>query len=261
VSSLREHVNKSIVNMALKYRETSDQIVDKFQTGMSKYINQIKGISTDNLQQLRKITMLNHQQVTSRHANHFTETDGSEKIKEPDIRYFSDTKEDVKKNLVFEKKDLSNYYMSEDDTKKTHESDYEDGDSKDDKEELEIASKDEENNVVCDGDKCMVVKEAYNSELNKDHDIPIYNTDHRPINIDLPIYNSNNNTNKNDDNNNNNNSEKNITTPRILIEEDEYIVDEHDETNGDANNMRKLRYWHYKAKYSNRERVILCTIL
>jgi hypothetical protein len=126
VSTLKEQMGKNINNITSQYMQNNDRMLLKFQNNMNKYVTQIKGISSDNLQQLRKITMLNHQPVIRKFTNHFTETDNSE-IR-TDVQYLSDAKIGNPKNEIqdniFEKKEKSNeYYMSEDETKKTKDSD------------------------------------------------------------------------------------------------------------------------------------------
>jgi len=81
----------------------SQHMVDQVQNNLTSCLKQIRGISTDNLQQLRKITLLNNQPITKKVANHFTETD--ESTLEPS---YSDKKK------IFETNVEGEYYMSED---------------------------------------------------------------------------------------------------------------------------------------------------
>ena len=42
ISTFKEQIAKSITNMVSYYKETSEEVIDKFQSGMTKYVNQIK---------------------------------------------------------------------------------------------------------------------------------------------------------------------------------------------------------------------------
>ena len=124
VSTLKDHWSKNSNNVSLQFRQNNDKMMVKFQNNMNKYLSQIKVISCDNLQQLRKITLLNHQPVIRKFSNHFTETDNSD-IK-TDMQCFSDlniknNKINEENQKIFERKEISQYYMSEE-TKKTKES-------------------------------------------------------------------------------------------------------------------------------------------
>lgn len=120
MSTLKDQVLKNSTHISTQFRQNNDSMMVKFQNNMNKYLSQIKGISCDNLQQLRKITLLNHQPVIRKFSNHFTETDGSEIGTGTGIHYLSDRKAkkiSEENNKIFEKKEPSQYYMSED-TKK-----------------------------------------------------------------------------------------------------------------------------------------------
>ena len=205
VSSLKDQFGKNISSMTLQFRQNSDKMMTKFQNNMNKYVSQIKGISSDNLQQLRKITLLNHQQVT-RPANHFTETDNSE-VK-TDVQYLSDTKGhnpqnkqrlNEKNNKIFEKKEEPQYYMSEEDTKKTKESDMiSEGAEKSSR--LNINKKPQ--TIVCDDTKCYI------QNTNIDNTVNVLNQD-SAINNNPSNYNENENENDNDNDNNNENDNDN----------------------------------------------------
>jgi len=96
-------------------------MTDKINNDVDHCINKIKEVSVDNLHQLKKINMINHQHITS---NHFTETEDSE-VK-TDVNNFSDAMDSDNKYMIFEKpndmnsnenSDINNgnYYMSETD--------------------------------------------------------------------------------------------------------------------------------------------------
>lgn len=76
---------------------------------IDKYLEKIKNISTDNFNQLKKISVLQRQTVTKM-TNHFTETIDSEK--HSDINYLSDIKQNTHKNKS--NNYIKEYYMSED---------------------------------------------------------------------------------------------------------------------------------------------------
>ena len=66
------NVNTLIDNV----RQDNSEMVCQLQNNMIKCVGHVKNISSDNLQQLHKITMLNNQPMM-RIANHYTETDES----------------------------------------------------------------------------------------------------------------------------------------------------------------------------------------
>lgn len=75
ISVLKTQVSKTITSVSLQLKQNNDVMVSNLQSGMSKYVTQIKEIGSDNLQQLKKITLLNRQPITK--INNFTETDES----------------------------------------------------------------------------------------------------------------------------------------------------------------------------------------
>src|SRR5258706_5960082 len=78
LSTLKDQVDCNVVHLSSQ-NNVNDKYELKLQSNMDKYIAQIKNISTDNLQQLKKITLLNHQPIhRKKTSNHFTETDGSD---------------------------------------------------------------------------------------------------------------------------------------------------------------------------------------
>lgn len=102
ITSLRENINNDIETTFIVAKNENARQEALLQHNMDNYLNQIKTISTDNLHQLKKITLLNHQPIINKKvSNHFTETDGTESH----INYLSDTK-----NKSHHK---SQYYMSE----------------------------------------------------------------------------------------------------------------------------------------------------
>ena len=116
-----------------QFEENVADLSNKINVDISQYIDQIREISADNLQELKKINMINHQHVIS---NHFSETEDSD-IK-TDVNYLSETCEDNdnQKYMIFKEQNNnvepvainSNYYMSETDNvnKTEHSSFYND---------------------------------------------------------------------------------------------------------------------------------------
>lgn len=120
ISTLKDQVDKTIMTTTIASKQLNDRHETTMQHNMDKYLSQIKTIGTENLQQLKKITLLNHQPIIKKKtSNHFTETDGSE-IKS-NLQHLSDVKGN--KHKIFENQHNSHYYMSEE-TKKTKNSNY-----------------------------------------------------------------------------------------------------------------------------------------
>ena len=217
VSNLKDQMNKSTNNMSLQYRQNNDKMLVKFQNNMNKYVSQIKGISSDNLQQLRKITLLNHQPVIRKFTNHFTETDNSE-IR-TDLQYLSDANIKHKPNItdannqIFEKKEISHeFYMSEDDPKRTKGSDAisecaerssklnksttKESTSNNYKKYNQFVDGNVQSKIICNGDKCYIKQfdNDDNDDDNNDDDntIPIYHTENKSCDDIIPIYVSSN---------------------------------------------------------------------
>jgi hypothetical protein len=113
--SLKNNITASLESYITNLTYTTLESNNKLNNNVIKYISQIKEIGNDNLQQLRKITMLNHQPIT-KISNHFTETDNSEIQSE--IHFLSDN------NMRYNNKpsDINNcrkqneYYMSDNST-------------------------------------------------------------------------------------------------------------------------------------------------
>lgn len=142
VSTLKDHIARTLILFKQDYDRT-----------MTKCVGQIKGISSENLQQLRKITLLNTQRIQHKIANQFTETDDGEM--RTDIPYMSDVRDNKKKELqerIFEK-GSNDFYMSE-----------ATGRSKD----TELSKKPVEEEVQCEGDACPI------PIYEKEPSIPIY---------------------------------------------------------------------------------------
>lgn len=181
IVDLKDGLNKNATVLALQNKQTNDKIYAKFQTNMDNYVNQIRGISSNNLQQLRKITLLNHQPIVNRISNHFTETDDGEMRTE--IQYFSETRTANNTNLnniendnadcdIFEKKHNGEFYMSEDETNDRNTN------KKKQKSNSNYTSEYQEitnNNMMCDING--------NCNMNYDDMMPIYES-----NDQIPIY-------------------------------------------------------------------------
>lgn len=97
VSSFKKDIMYRMVNFITDIEKNNDETVAELQDSMVKCVSQVKKISSDNIQQLRKITVLNSQPII-RTANHFTETDCS----------------DIVSEQLIKKEGNSIYYMSED---------------------------------------------------------------------------------------------------------------------------------------------------
>lgn len=164
VTTIKDNLYKNSEMISSQHIQGSKHVMKQLQDNMDKYVNQIKGISSDNLQQLRKITLLNHQSVI-RPSNHFTETDNSEF--KTNLNYLSDNKlhknEDANNKIFVKEEPRDDFYMSEDEPKRQRKSD----------EISECAEKSSKYKVVCDGDKCQL-KPITNNEEAVCTDIPIY---------------------------------------------------------------------------------------
>lgn len=175
VNNLRDHVNDTLGNVAYDIKHSCDGVVSRLQGNMIRCVRQIKGVSNDNLDQLRKITLLNHQPITKM-SNHFTETDDSEV--HTNLVYLSEARDNNQiagKNIFHSKNGASigtsksGYYMSEDSGSKHSDSDDEESD---DEEELTQEEKE------CEGGVCKIqvaeVKPKQEAESIAELDIPLY---------------------------------------------------------------------------------------
>lgn len=99
VATLKGDVFKQLKTMTDDIKGESNTTVSNLQRSMIKCVSQIKGISSDNIQQLSNLTRLNNQHVT-KIANHFTETDASEL--HSDINYLSEARNSTRaKDAVY----------------------------------------------------------------------------------------------------------------------------------------------------------------
>lgn len=222
VYSFKDQINKTVGNVLFQLRDTNERALIKFQNNMNKCVGQIKGISNDNIQQLRKINTLNQQYVVRKNPNHFTEVENSETAAyRTELGNLSDVraaKMENKHQSIFEKKENDGYYMS-DDTKKSRESEELSEDAEKSsrilnqmkKKKLDELRKQENDkkNMICDGDKCYVPNKIKEDEVIiedvscKDEittNIPLYNPVEKKEVLDesLPIYKPQN---KSDENN------------------------------------------------------------
>jgi len=180
-----------LTELNLNIKDEHNNTINRIQNNMIKYVEQIKNISNDNLQQLKKITLLNQQPIT-RISNHFTETDDDEN--HSDIQYLSDMRNQFKK----EESKNSDYYMSENTNKKNR-------------------NKCNNDKYICDGDICILNKEI--------SDLPIYSE----LQDDIPLYESKevlNNLNLID---NDSDSESLTSSTDDIEEKQELIENESDE--------------------------------
>jgi hypothetical protein len=89
ITTIKDQVDKTIMTSTIASKQLNDRHELSMQQNMDKYLCQIKTIGTDNLQQLKKITLLNHQPIIQKKtSNHFTETDGSETNKNQESHYY-----------------------------------------------------------------------------------------------------------------------------------------------------------------------------
>lgn len=95
-------------NLQQEYQASNNKLIEKINSNMATCINKIKHISEDNLQQLKRIHLLNQQAI--KNINSFTEYDDSEN--DPELHLLSET---VRKQIVSaeDNKIESNLYMSE----------------------------------------------------------------------------------------------------------------------------------------------------
>lgn len=101
VSSVEQKICDKITDV---YNKQSNYVIENVQNSLDQHAVKIKNISMENIQQLKRINMLNHQPITQI-ANHFSETDDSDVIK-TDIKHMSDSALTLNHD--------NNYYMSED---------------------------------------------------------------------------------------------------------------------------------------------------
>jgi hypothetical protein len=109
ILNLREELTANLSDIKTNFNDATVNMTNKLQSNMIHCVSKIKDISTDNLQQLRKISMLNRQQVT-KVSNHFTESDS---VDIDETQCLS-----AKRKAIFHPKDggsikESNLYMSE----------------------------------------------------------------------------------------------------------------------------------------------------
>ena len=93
IKLFKEQISNEIED---KLINNTNKLVGTINSNVGKYVNEIKNISTNNLHQLRKINLLNKQNVKRQMVNHYTESE----------------KNDLNNN-IFMKKDDGNYYMSD----------------------------------------------------------------------------------------------------------------------------------------------------
>lgn len=96
-------------NMEKLFSELKKDIGNTMKISIDKYVEKLKNISSDNLNQLKKISLL-HRQTVTKMSNHFTETMDSER--HSDINYLSDVMVHNTQNTTANKP--KEYYMSED---------------------------------------------------------------------------------------------------------------------------------------------------
>lgn len=227
VSELKDQWNKNMADMSIYLNQNNEKMLKSVQGNMNKYVTQIKGIGSENLQQLGKITLLNHQPIIDRKtSNHFTETDISNYM--PD-RVGIIEEENEK---IFERKENSHYYMSED-TKRRSEN----------KEKSIVTDEnvyyDISDNNCADGlctikeDKKTTFKFGQNNKNTKNDTIPLYVS---PEKEHIPIYQKASEVNKP--------QLKQIISPPVQVNKstntlEASMIDEDDYDISDGNNTKK----------------------
>ncbi len=122
--SLKQFINKSFVSYDKIASIKGEQLNNNIQQSVAQYINKIKTISSDNIDQLKKIHILNRQHI-NKVTNHFTETENmyNSDDEQAEIAYLSDMNKvhdihDKKMNMQH-----NELYMSSDlSAKKSHDS-------------------------------------------------------------------------------------------------------------------------------------------
>lgn len=163
LTTLKDEFINNMTNVSLLFQQKSDKMLSNLQNNMIKCVSQVKSISSDNLHQLRKITVLNNQPI-NRISNHFTETDDSEI--HTDINYLSDNKPRIFKHQISQSVQ-SPYYMSEDTSSDR---------SSNCISSRKLSDTSNNDNNVCVGDVC------YRTSENNSDSLPIYHSDARNIN-------------------------------------------------------------------------------
>lgn len=115
ILAIKEDLTTKITTATTTFNDATVNMTNKLQANMINCVTKMKDISNDNLQQLRKISMLNRQQVT-KISNHFTETDS---IDIDDTQCLS-----AKRSAIFNAKEEASgggthLYMSESDENNT----------------------------------------------------------------------------------------------------------------------------------------------
>lgn len=89
VLNLKDDMLQSMKNISFGFDKNNKTITSLIKTDIDKCVARIEDIGVKNIQQLQKITLLNHQPIR-KIANHFTETENSEM--RTDMNYLSDVK-------------------------------------------------------------------------------------------------------------------------------------------------------------------------
>lgn len=211
MSSIKEDIIGHVGRLVSNMKSQNDKQVLQLKSNLNQCVGQIKGISTDNLQQLRKITLLNNQPIT-RTANHFTEVDDSDMRTDGNMlsdRMTDHVSANVKSNNknVFQESRQSHYYMSEETDRSSMISE---------NAERSTEKPKKKTTIVCEGDVCRIVptEEVVKKESEKElelekvkdtvevkdivkveKDIPIYDqtveTTVETLEDDVPLYNEN----------------------------------------------------------------------
>lgn len=132
---------------------------DIMQNSLIKFAGQIKAINNDNLQQFRKISLLNNQKVKKIVSNHFTEDDDSNAY--TDIQNISEKRD----KRIINVHENNNYYMSDEN----------DGHNNNLSDVSDVSSNKKRSKLLCEGDVCVIK----NDEL--DDDIPVYVEEQIPV--------------------------------------------------------------------------------
>ncbi|CAH6421771.1 Hypothetical protein KVN_LOCUS457 [uncultured virus] len=120
LGNIKNEIIKNIFSIITNLKQNNEKFEIRLNNNMLKCVSQIREINTQNLQQLRKISLLNNQPIT-KFNNHFTEIEDSDM--HTDINYLSDKRtkimSDNMNSKIFQKNPCpeqknSTYYMSND---------------------------------------------------------------------------------------------------------------------------------------------------
>lgn len=178
------------INTLKNNHEENNLIIRKnFQNDLNVFANKIKLLNDENLQQFRKITILNTQPIV-KNNNYFKEMTYTESDNESELKYLSDNK--IQSNYMEIKKDLVSQEQKQEKTV-SNTSSFDSAQEKKLKQPIKTSSE-KESDIVRDM-ICEKVSLVSAKEISSDHNIS----------------NNNINSNNNSDNNSDNNSTEKIS--------------------------------------------------